>query len=57
MRKVDGFAEFAEAFCAGFIACREGLAGDDGEAFMRGLMAAYESSGLRKARRAIEAMG
>lgn len=57
VRRIDGFAEFAEAFCAGFIACREGLTDDDGEAYMRGLMAAYEQSGRQRARHVIEAMG
>lgn len=55
VRSLPGFAEFAEAFCAGFIACREGLTDDDGEEYIRGLMAAYESSGGQRARVTVEA--
>lgn len=50
VRALPGFSDFAEAFCAGFNARRDGLTDTDGEEFMRGLMTAYERSGSQRVR-------
>lgn len=55
-RNLPGFADFVEAFCKGFNACRDGLSDSDGEEFMRGLMVAYENTGSRRAQRYIQQM-
>lgn len=35
------FADFASAFCAGYIACKDGLKDSEGENFLRAVMEAW----------------
>jgi hypothetical protein len=48
------FADWLEPWCAGFIACREGLDGQDAAAFIRAAREAFDSSGSERARRLLE---
>lgn len=45
------FPDYLAAFCAGYIACREGLGEDDGEAFLRHAHQAFQRGGSQRAHR------
>lgn len=45
------FADWLEPWCAGFIACRDGLTDDDGEAFLTAAWERYQQSGSQRAYR------
>lgn len=49
------FADFAEPFCAGYIAHRDGLS-EDPEEFSAALIEAWRNSGSERARRVIQAV-
>jgi hypothetical protein len=45
------FADWLEPWCAGFIACRDGLTDADGEAFLQAAWNGYQRSGSQRAYR------